>query len=83
MGMNMEILGVSGVALIVGFVQLAKKIGFPSQFAGLLSLLLGIVLSFSFKLFQDTFTFQTLLLGLALGLSASGLYSTTKHTLKG
>lgn len=69
------IAGVSAVALIVGLVQVAKRLGLPSRFAPLLSLLLGIALvSLGLKGISAASIFS----GLIVGLSASGLWSGTK-----
>jgi len=73
-----EIYGVSVVMLIVGLVQMAKGAGFPSKYAGLLAVALGVIASVGYTLFQDTPVFKAVIIGLAMGLSASGLYSTQK-----
>lgn len=77
--MDLEIYGISAVLLIMGIVQLAKNVGFPSKYAGVLSVGMGVLASVGYTLFQETEIFKTLVIGLALGLSASGLYSTQKN----
>lgn len=77
--MDIEIYGVSAVLLIVGIVQLAKSIGFNSKYAGILAVIFGLAASFGYTFYQETSIFKAIVIGLALGLSASGLYSTTKH----
>lgn len=63
------------VAVIVALVSGAKTMGFPSRFAPLLSLALGVVYYVAFP----AGNIQTdILFGLIAGLSSSGLYSGVK-----
>jgi hypothetical protein len=74
----MEIGGVMMVPLIVGMVEVAKRAGLPVHYAALLSLCLGLALSMGRWLTAQSGLgglFDAGLVGLALGLSASGLYS--------
>ncbi|NLW08046.1 MAG: hypothetical protein GX039_08765 [Clostridia bacterium] len=77
--MDMEIYGISAVLLIMGIVQLAKNAGFPSKFAGLLAVAIGILASVGYTMFQEAELFRALVTGIALGLAAAGLYSTQKN----
>ncbi len=70
--------GIMIVPLIIGCSELAKTLGLPKKFAGLFSVLLGILIAI-FYLEPNNFKLA-LLKGLAIGLSASGLYSTSKNT---
>lgn len=79
--MNDIVFGVALVPLIVGVVQVAKLTGLPDRFAPLASLILGLVLSAGLGLSQNDFTAESLLVGIALGLSASGLYSGVKASV--
>ncbi len=69
------------VPLIIGLVELAKRLGFSARYAALLALALGVALSagawFAASL-GGRDLFEAALGGLALGLSASGLYSVTR-----
>lgn len=68
------------VPVIVALVSAAKVAGLKSRFAPLLSVSLGIVL---FLLLGDNAEVgERVFLGLLAGLSASGLYSGTKATIK-
>ena len=68
------------VPVIVALVSAAKMAGLKSRFAPLLSIGLGIVL---FYFLGDNVDAGTrLFTGLIAGLSASGLYSGTKATIK-
>ncbi len=67
-----EIYGVAIIPLIVGLVQLVKKLGLPSRFAALLSVVLGVGAGF---VMHPGNVSQAVIVGLMIGLSASGLYS--------
>lgn len=66
------------VAVIVSIVSAAKTVGFPSRFASILSLVLGIVYYFAFPAGSAQ---TNVLFGVISGLSASGLYSGVKAVL--
>lgn len=70
------------VAGITGMVQVAKKTGLSSRYAPLLSLVLGVTLVTIIDLDKDVFKYsETLFSGIIAGLSASGLYSSTKKVV--
>lgn len=72
--------GISGVVLIMSLVQLAKQVfGLPGRYAGLAAVGLGVALSLAYHHFAEAELFRTVVRGLALGLSAVGLWSTGKH----
>jgi hypothetical protein len=69
------------VPLIVGLVELAKRLGLSARYAALLALGLGVAVSGGAWLaawLGGRGLFEAALGGLALGLSASGLYSVTR-----
>jgi len=70
-----EINGIALVPLIVGVVEVAKQVGLPVRFAPLLSLLLGLGAGF---FLHGSSLALSVVTGLMIGLSASGLYSATK-----
>lgn len=77
---EMEIYGVLLVPIIIGVVQLFKMAGLAPRFAGLVALALGLIIALAYGLTEAGWTlFQCLIIGAALGLSASGLYSTQKN----
>lgn len=79
--MELELGGVLVVPLIVGLVEAAKRLGLPAQYAALLSLALGLAISIGAWLAMRTGgreLFDATLVGMALGLSASGLYSVAR-----
>jgi ABC-type uncharacterized transport system permease subunit len=80
--MDIELYGVGAVALIVGLVQLIKSLGLPAKYAGLVAVALGLAMSLGHAYLADEVAFKAVILGLALGLSAAGLYSTTKNAIE-
>lgn len=67
-----------GSPLIVPIVQAIKAAGLPDRFAPIVAVVLGLVLAFAVALGvpgPDQPYVLTVLLGLASGLSAAGLYS--------
>jgi uncharacterized membrane protein len=79
--MELQIYDVAIIPFIVAFVELAKKVGVPTKYAGLCSAAIGILIGV-FYLFPSNIL-QGILVGAAMGLGASGLYSTTKNTIEG
>lgn len=77
--MDLEIFGVSAVLVIIGLVQLAKAVGFNGKYGGILAVVLGVLASVGYTLYQEAPLFKAIVVGLALGLSAAGLYSTQKN----
>lgn len=81
--MEWEIGGIVIVPLIVGLVEVAKRLGLSARYAALASVAVGLAISLAAWVATETGGparegFQAVLLGLALGLSASGLYSVTR-----
>lgn len=67
------------VPVVVGLVQAIKLTGYlPTQFAALVAIILGIVAVG----LTDSFVAANILQGIVVGLSAAGLYSGTRSTLK-
>lgn len=77
----MEIYNVAIIPLIVGLVELAKKLGLPDKFAAVLSAVLGVVIGLVYVAPDDPA--KAVLVGLSMGLAASGLYSGVKNTVEG
>ncbi|NMA95114.1 MAG: hypothetical protein GX974_03650 [Clostridiales bacterium] len=76
----MQIYNITMVPFIMGVVELLKMLGLPKKFAALASVVLGAVIGIVYINPNDIL--QGLLIGLSLGLSASGLYSGTKNTIE-
>jgi len=69
-------------AVVIGLVEVAKKLGMSEKFAPLLALILG--LGFAFMGFTANADLtQTIVGGIIIGLSAVGLYSGTKNVIEG
>lgn len=77
----MEIYDVAIIPFIVAFVELTKRLGLPVKFCGLAAAVIGMLIGV-FYLFPANIL-QGILVGAAMGLGASGLYSTTKNTIEG
>ena len=77
----MQVYDVAIIPLIVGLVELAKKLGLPDKFAAVLSAILGVVIGLVYVAPNDPA--KGVLVGLSMGLAASGLYSGAKNTIEG
>ena len=84
--MTLLIFGISATSLVVALVQLAKSVGFPTRYAPLLSLALGLfagIIVWLANVHPDLAPLlQTAILGLMAGLAASGAYDTVHETAK-
>ncbi len=82
--MEQQYAGVMGVGLIAGLVEVAKRAGMHSAWSPLLALLLGLMLSVGYQAVAVASTNQewmnSVIVGLGMGLAASGLYSGVKNT---
>jgi len=74
----MQVYDVLIVPFIVGVVELVKKLGLPSKFCPVVSVILGVIIGLVYISPNDIA--QGVLVGASLGLSAVGLYSGTKNT---
>ncbi len=81
--MDLIIYEISIVALIIGVVELAKQLGLPTKYGGIVAVILGVGTSIGYSVWAENPLFQAVITGVALGLTASGLYSTAKNTLEG
>ena len=68
-------------ALVVGLTEASKVIGVPIRFAPLVSIVLGVLGTIGVAFFEPTAI--VIFTGLAIGLSASGLYDFSKKTVLG
>lgn len=69
------------IAIIIGLVSVAKKLGLNSKFAPVLALALGVGINLVVK-YLGTETGELVIGGLICGLTSMGLYSGTKATFK-
>ena len=77
----MQVYDVAIIPLIIGVTELVKKLGLPDKFAALLSAVLGVLIGLVYVAPENPL--EGVLVGLCMGLAASGLYSGTKNTVEG
>ena len=70
----------SQVALIIGLVEVIKKIGCPSKWLPLIDVALGIISGIA--VYGTSDIVMSIMTGIAIGLSACGLFSGVKNTLE-
>ena len=74
---------VGQVALIIGLAQMAKNIGFPAKFIPLFDVVFGIISGLVVYGYEyDLGLIRGFMLGLAIGLSACGLFSGIKNVIE-
>jgi len=71
--------GIAVVPLIIGLAEVLKKSGFNAKYIPIVNIILGI--SAGITITQNIS--QGMFIGIAVGLSASGLYSSTKNVIQG
>lgn len=71
------------IALIIGIAEMLKKIGFPAKYIPLLDVVIGLIggvvvygISYNYGILKG------IMLGLAIGLSACGLFSGVKNLIE-
>lgn len=74
-----ELYGIGAVGLIVALVEIVKRVGVSSKLSPVIALVIGVALGFT----AYGFTAQGVVLGLAAGASAVGVYSGTKNVAEG
>lgn len=79
--MDAEVFGVALVPLILALVELFKRTGLPDKWSPVLSVVLGLLAGVFVLDTGDLY--EGIVVGLALGLSATGLYSGTKNVKEG
>lgn len=74
--------GVVAVPAIVGLVQVVKDLGVPGSYAPACAVLFGVLFGFAQLYAQSASWIQATVVGVALGLSAVGLYTGTKTVIQ-
>lgn len=74
-----EVYDVALVPLILGLVELFKRGGLPAKFSPFVAVFFGLFFGI---IYLDVTTKEGIIIGLVLGLSASGLYSGTKNIIE-
>lgn len=79
---NYLITPVAQVALVMAIAEAAKIIGLKSRFIPILDVVVGILFGIlNFTIYQNMQIFEGVILGLAIGLSACGLFSGIKNVI--
>ncbi len=78
--MDIILLGFSAVAITYGLVEVVKLTGLPTRFSPISSLIFGLLIVYVGTKFS--ITPETIINGIAVGLSASGLYDIQKKTIR-
>ena len=76
----MEYAGIAIVPLLIGLLEVFKKLGLNDKYVPIFSVILGI--GTGIALFADEDLATGIIQGIFIGLSAVGLYSGTKNTLE-
>ena len=79
-GVNMEYAGIAIIPLLIGILEVIKKLGINKKYIPIISLLLGI--GTGILLFTDGDLKAGIIKGIYIGLSAVGLYSGGKNTIE-
>lgn len=74
-----ELYNVAIIPLIIGVVEMFKKAGLPAKYSPFIAVIIGILLG---VFFLASNTKEGIIIGLMVGLSASGLYSSTKNIVE-
>ncbi|KYD16278.1 hypothetical protein [Caldibacillus debilis] len=74
-----EIYDVAIIPLIIGAVELMKRMGLPAKYSPFAALALGLTVGL---VYLDAPIKERILVGIMFGLSASGLYSGTKNIVE-
>jgi hypothetical protein len=82
--MDIELIGgISAVVIIIGLLQVLKGFGLDAKFTPIVAVVLGLAVSLGLSYFGETKAFEAVVFGLAVGLSAVGLYSGAKNVTEG
>lgn len=79
---NYLITPVAQVALVMAIAEIAKNLGLKSRFIPILDVVFGILFGIlNFTIYQNMQVIEGIILGLAIGLSACGLFSGIKNVI--
>jgi hypothetical protein len=79
--MDVSVYGISLIPVIIGLVQLVRQFGVPTKYLPLISMVFGVVLGMVF-IAPDQWQ-KGVLVGIWLGLGATGMHSGFKNTING
>lgn len=80
MQVQLQVYGIAMIPVVLGLVEVMKRLGLPTKWAPLASLALGLV--FSFFYLAPGEPGKAILTGIVVGLGASGLWSGSKTTMQ-
>lgn len=82
--MDFELIaGGSALLLILALVQVIKTVfSLDTKFAPIAAIILGLIFSIAYSFYGETVTYEAIIRGLIVGLSAIGIYSGTKNTVQ-
>lgn len=66
------------IPAIIGLINLLKKVGLPTQFAGVVAVVLGVAVMLLYAAFGDSRYFVLGMVGVLVGLGATGYYDLSK-----
>ncbi len=83
MDINVLITPAAQIALIIGIAEVIKRLGLPKRWIPLIDLFLGLISGICvYGLHLNYDIVESIVIGLAMGLSACGLFSGVKNTIK-
>lgn len=83
MDINVLITPAAQIALIIGIAEVIKRLGLPKRWIPLIDLFLGLISGICvYGLHLEYDIVESIVIGLAMGLSACGLFSGVKNTIK-
>lgn len=77
---EIEAFGIALIPVLIGLVEVAKRVGLKNKYAPVFSIALGVIAGVVYAVPESLS--GGILVGIALGLGASGLYSGAKNTLE-
>ena len=75
--------GLPAVLIVMAVVELIKRLGLESRWAGALAVVLGALGGAAAHLYADSPLAVAIVQGVVVGLAAAGLWSTGKHVARG
>lgn len=75
----MEFAGIAIIPLLIGLLEVIKKLGINEKYMPIFSVVLGLVIGL---VFLSSDIKEGIIIGIYIGLSAVGLYSGTKNTME-
>jgi len=82
--MDLELItGIPAVLIIVGLIGAIKKVfNLDPKLSPVLAIIFGLAASIGATFYSETKIFEAIIIGIALGLSAVGLFSGAKNTIE-